>query len=235
MRSLNAFRLASALGLSLALALAAFQVAPPTPTPTPVQSATPTDAKSLLALFAKMEGLEARFEEEKRIALLAAPLVSSGRLYFLRPGYLARLVEKPEVTKLLITPDELLVSGKEGEQKIDLRTTEDIRIFVQSLVQVFSGDEAALKESYGLAFERSAGSGIGVDDVESWMFTLTPQRAPLTKLMKELRLNGSGCMVRTFEVKETNGDRTITRILEADTLRHFSDEEKATLFGITRR
>src|SRR5262245_33876290 len=62
----------------------------------PVKSERPADAKALFATFARIPGLEAHYTEKKHLALLAAPLESKGRLYFLAPGYLARVVESPE-------------------------------------------------------------------------------------------------------------------------------------------
>ncbi len=189
----------------------------------------PQTASDLFRAFARMEGLEARFEEEKHLALLALPLKSRGRIYFLRPGYLARIVEAPEPATLTITPNELKVDGKDGVERIDLRQNDDVRRFVTSLVRVFAGDEEALSKSYQVAFEpRVDGAATA-----GWTLTLTPKAKPLTDLVKELRLTGSGFAVGTIEVREPSGDRTVTCIVEADE-RRFSDEEKERLFGIPR-
>src|SRR5689334_3239312 len=57
------------------------------------EAAVAIDATGLLRAFSGMPGLEARFREEKRIALLARPLTSEGRLFFTHPGLLLRRVE----------------------------------------------------------------------------------------------------------------------------------------------
>ena len=68
----------------------------PDPASVPAQErARPADAKTLLAVFARMPGLEATYTEEKKLALLALPLKSRGRIFFLPPGYLFRAVEAP--------------------------------------------------------------------------------------------------------------------------------------------
>lgn len=188
----------------------------------------PADATALFASFAQMDGLEAAFEEEKHISLLAAPLVSRGRLYFMRPGYLARVVLEPEPVTLTISPDELRFAGQDGSEKIDLRQSDEVRLFVTSLVRVFSGDEAELKESFDIVFMGSA------TDETTWTLTLTPKKKPLTDMMGELRLLGDGFGVSVIEVREPNGDRSVTRITEADPRRNFTDEEKTRLFGIPR-
>jgi len=195
------------------------------PAPAPAQG-RPADASALLAVFARMDGLEAGFEEEKQLALLAAPLKSAGRLYFMRPGYLARLVQTPESSTLRITPTELQLSGKDGVERIDLRQSSDVRLFVTSLVQVFLGDEAALRGSFQVGLQPAADSATG------WTLTLVPRGAPLDKLMAELRLQGEGSTVTRIEVREPSGDRTVTRILAADVARVFTAEEKTALFGI---
>ena len=189
----------------------------------------PADASALFAAFAKVEGLEARFEEEKHLALLAVPLATRGKLYFMRPGYLVRLVESPEASRLVITPAELKLAGRDGEQRIDLKQRDDVRLFVTSIVQVLLGDEAALKSVYAIAFE--AGSA----DASSWALTLTPLGPPLSKLMQTLTLRGEGLVVRSIELLEPGGDRTFTRILEANSARRFTKEEQAELFEIRRQ
>jgi hypothetical protein len=205
--------------LASALAVPALQQAP-------AAASQVTDAHGLLAAFAQMTGLEARFEEEKHLALLAAPLKSKGRLYFMRPGYLTRIVEGDEPSTLTITPNELKLSGQDGEERIDLRQNDAVRAFVTSLVQVFAGDEAALERSYAVAFAR------GAEDPEAWTLTLTPRDKPLTDMLASLTLTGRGPRASAIEVREPNGDRTLTRIVEADVERRFSPEEQRTLFGI---
>lgn len=197
---------------------------------TEVPTATrPVDAAALLAAFAKMEGLEASFEEEKHLALLAAPLKSKGTIWFLPPGYLAREVTAPEPSLLRITPDELRIEGKEGVERIDLRRSDDVRHFVTSLVRVFAGDRVALERSYDVAY---APDPDAPDDAAAWELVLTPKEKPLTEMLKELRLRGTGLAVRRIEVHEPTGDRTVTRVLEADPARRFSVDEKERLFGI---
>jgi hypothetical protein len=201
--------------------------APGPAAPTPAADVEqPADARALFASFAAMTGLEARFEEQKHLALLAAPLTGGGRLYFMPPGHLARVVERPERSVVTISPTELRMSGKDGVESVDLRMNADVRLFVTSLVRVFSGDAAVLEQSYEVQFE-SAATG--------WTLTLTPRALPLSEMLAELRLRGSGRAVSELQIREPNGDRTVTRILEADTARRFSAEEQAELFGIPPR
>ncbi len=186
----------------------------------------PRDASALFAKLAEVKSLEARFVEEKHLALLAVPLTSRGRLHYQAPGYLARVVEEPEPATLLITPKTLRVTDRNGTETIDLRTSNTLRLFVTSLVRVFSGDEKALAESYAMRFEAPPGDA-------TWTLTLTPRAAPLTEMIRALELSGTGVTVTTIVVREPSGDRSVMTIRDVDPQRVYTADEQRALFGIT--
>jgi hypothetical protein len=221
----------AALGLA-ALGLAATAAAQ-APTP-PHERPRPADAAALFRTLGAVTGLEATFEEQKQVALLALPLQSKGRLYFFRPdpkapGWLARIVEAPERSQVTITPRELRLEHRDGVEVIDLQRSDRVRTFVSSLVHVFGGDEAALHRTYRVAYEPDPA------DAAAWQLTLTPREAPLDKLLQQLRFVGRGEAVERIEVHEPNGDRTTTRILTANPARRFDPAEQQRLFGIDAR
>ena len=199
-------------------------VAPPISAP----AARPANARELLAAFAKLQGMEASYVETKHLALLAVPLQSSGRLYFSTPGYLLRIVDTPEPSRLLIEPGQLRMTNRDGTETIDLRQSDGLRLFVTSLVRVFSGNEKALAEHYTMVF-------VAPEDSLSWTLTLTPKSEPLTNMIRELSLSGTGFAVQTIVVKEPNGDRSVTTLGEVDVARVFSATERHELFGLAPR
>lgn len=195
----------------------------------PQQRPRPAEAKALLAGFARMPGLEATYTEEKRLALLAMPLQSKGRILFLPPGYLLRQVEAPEPATLRITPDELLVEDRDRKEAIDLRRSDALRVFVTSLVQVFAGDETALQKAFTVTYTPDP-------KVERlWTLELLPKGEQLQRMMRSLTLRGEGEAVTVIEVVDPNGDRTTTRIVTADVARRFTGDEQKRWFGIEPR
>ena len=214
MHSLRAFLLSSVALCSVALGL-------------PARGDVPVvvDAAGLFAALAKMPGLEAEFVEEKSIALLAAPLISTGRLFFLPPGTLARLVERPIPSTVVITPKALRISGSGHAETIDLGARPDVKLFVESFVKVLAGDLTALETLYSVSFVLLPG-GQG-----AWRLTLTPRGGAVKSLIASLELTGRGPMVDEIIVKETGGDETVTRITKANPARAFSPEEQGRLFG----
>jgi hypothetical protein len=210
---------------------------PDPPTVPPSEAlAGPEDAAALFAAFARMEGLEASYVEHKYLALLALPLTSSGRLYYLRPGHMTRVVDGDPPTILAISPERLTMTGPEGVEVMELGTNATLRLFVTSLVRVFAGDERALAASYEIEFTRLGGDepaeSAPPSVTPSWTLVLRPRAEPLTNMLRELRLTGSGFEVTQLSIVEPNGDRTLTDIQHADTQRAFSAQEREQLFGI---
>lgn len=186
----------------------------------------PKNAEALFAAFAKLPGLAARYTEKKHLSLLAVPLESRGRLYFMQPGYLSRVVEAPEKSTLTITPDELRMAGRDGVEVIDLHQSDRLRLFVTSLVRVFRGERESLARHYGIAYVPDA------EDDSSWTLELKPREKSLAQMMRSLTLRGAGAAVTEITVVEPNGDRTVTKIFDAEPKRQFTAEEKAEIFGI---
>lgn len=183
------------------------------------------ELSQLMSAFSRMPGLEARFVEEKRLGLLARPLTSQGRLYFARPGLLLRRVEQPQVSEVVITPQELKLKDANGEQRIDLAARPDVRPFVESLTWLLAGDEKALAGVYKLDFVPAQEHG-------TWQLTLTPKAEPLAHLIAHIRIVGQGLAVNEIQVREKGGDETVTRIVEANPARKFSASELSSLFGV---
>jgi outer membrane lipoprotein-sorting protein len=184
----------------------------------------PTDARSLLAKMSTVSGLEARFVEKKKLALLKAPLVSEGRIYYTRGGYMARVVEKPIASTVRIGPTKLQVIDDAGKKDVDLRSRPDIKTFVESFVHVVAGDYDALAKVYKLSF---ASEG---DD--AWLLTLEPTSETLSKLVTKLEVRGKGFAPHTIRVLEAAGDSTEIALHSVDPEREFTAEERERLFGL---
>jgi outer membrane lipoprotein-sorting protein len=210
--------------LSLVCALSLLTAALAAQAPAANAAAQPASFAVLLDAFAHMPGLEARFIEEKHLALLAEPLESRGRLFFAKPGMLLRRVEAPRRSEVVITQTELRMTDDDGEQSIDLRSRPDVRPFVESLTWLLAGNRKALAEVYAVAFEPARADS-------PWRVTLTPKGGPIARLTQSTRMLGSGLAVSQIEVHETSGDQTVTRIVEANPARRFSADEMKQLFG----
>ena len=208
----------------------------------PQASDTPQDFEALMNAFQKMEGFEARFEETKTLALLIAPLRSSGRLYYAKPSVLLRRVERPRPTDIVITKERIRIRDGSKEQVVDLASHSEARPLVESMLWLFAGDAAALEAEFDLDYrlltrvdtrdEATAGEGAGRGKSGlEWELRMVPKSASIHKLVKEIRMSGTGSVARLIEMTEPGGDRTLTRIFDSNPDRHFDSEERRVLFG----
>ena len=191
------------------------------------RAATARDAPSLEALiasFAAMPGLSARFHEEKQLSLLQVPLLSEGVLYFAPPDRLVRHVEKPAPSTLLLRGDELVLGTAAEQHAIDLASQPAVRSFVDAFRLVLAGDLPRLRALYDIQFHATGASG--------WQIQLAPRDERLAGALRAIELSGADQVLREVRVVQRNGDTTTTRFSDVDRNRHFSATELEALFRI---
>ena len=208
--------LAALLGVALLVPVTAL-LAPPAPTPEALAS--------LIADLAAIPGLEARFREEKRLALLAEPLVSEGALYYARPDRLRRSVEQPVPSTLVLRGSELSMAAGGTARVIDLESQPTVRVFVESFRLILAGDLTRLRELYELDLRSATSDG--------WELVLTPRAAPLSEAIASVQVRGQGRVLRELRVRESGGDETVTQFRDVDPARSFSERERDELFRIS--
>jgi hypothetical protein len=103
------------------------------------------DLETLMRGFTAMPCLSARFREEKQISLLQIPLVSEGVLYYAPPDRIARHVERPAPSTLLVRSDELAMGTAGEHHTLDLEAQPVLRSFVDAFRLVLAGDLARLR------------------------------------------------------------------------------------------
>ncbi len=228
----NTYRLAGVVCLLLLGAMIAPGVHAERSASGPAVASAPRSFAALLDVFKDTPGFEARFEEEKFLALLAAPLRSSGRLYFASPSMLLRRVESPRPQDILVADGHVRISDATSTRVIDLAARGEVRPLVESMIWIFTGNRASLEETYHVDYRTQGDSDEwAVAGPDRWEVRLTPKRAPLTELIRELRVRGAGPAADTLELIEKTGDRTLTRIFDVEARREFDEVERRELFG----
>jgi outer membrane lipoprotein-sorting protein len=180
---------------------------------------------ALIASFAAMPGLSARFREEKQLSLLQVPLVSEGTLAFAPPDRLVRHVEKPAPSTLLLRGNELVMGTAADQHAIDLASQPAVRSFVDAFRLVLAGDLPQLRALYEIAFRATDANG-------GWQIGLTPRDAQLAGAIRAIEVAGADLALREVRVVQVNGDSTTTRFLDVDRNRRFSAAERDALFRI---
>ena len=209
-------RFVAACWLSALLASAAFAPAEASET-----AAAPPELADVLERMATSAGVEARFEERKELALLAAPLESRGVIYFSPPDRFARFTLAPGFTALVVDGEAVqLREGRDGDL-VDLSGNPVARVFVDNIVVLWSGDREQLERHYTAEFRGT---------LADWELRLAPRREPLSRVIDAITLHGDADDVREMRIIEKDGDRTITRFETLSSDRSFSAVELERIF-----
>jgi hypothetical protein len=175
----------------------------------------------MMQRMASTPGVRAEFREEKRLALLEAPLVSEGTLYFVPPSRLARITSRPGESTLVIDGGRMSYTDATGASDVDLAGSRVARSMVENFVVLFGGDLAALRERYRIEFEAEG---------TRWQMRLIPKAAPLSQFIASVEMRGAGPALEEMVIREPDGDFTTTRFRRVETDRRFTPEELARLF-----
>lgn len=167
-------------------------------------------------------GVVARFHETKRLALLSEPLESDGHLYFAPPDRLARVIERPAHSALVIVGDSLQVRDAGGVDRVDLASNPAARQFVDNFLVLFRGDLARLRELYEVGFSSRG---------DSWSLDLRPRARPMKYVIDRVEMHGDGAVLERMVTTEVEGDVTSTVFSDVDTDHAFTPEEIERTFG----
>jgi len=183
-----------------------------------------TSLDALLAKLAKVEGLSARFREEKRLSLVAVPLVSEGTIHYQKPRKLARHTLKPSPSSVLLTGDVVRFADASRSETIGLDTQPALRMLIDTFVGVLAGDKAALARFSELSLEERGAGG--------WRIKLVPKDPKLLRIVRTLAFEGKDTELSAMELVDGHGDLTRTTFSDVRFGRlSAADEKRAFRLG----
>jgi Outer membrane lipoprotein carrier protein LolA-like len=144
------------------------------------------------------------FKETKHSALLKAPIEIVGELRFRRPDVLEKQVRSPVNERYTIEGASMTIErGTDGRQRtISLHSQPLLRALVDSIRSTLRGDAEALRKFYRLEL---------TGDAKAWTLVLLPAGVELAEFVTVIRMMGGAGILRSMEIVEANGDRTVTR------------------------
>lgn len=167
------------------------------------------DLNALMAALADNPGGEARFVERKYLAVLDAPIQSSGTLIYRRPGRLERHTRHPAPESMVLDGDALTLSRPSGTLHMSLGDYPEAAALIDSIRKTLAGDRRALERQYLLSL-----SG----DAKDWTLDLSPADPKITELVHRIRIEGHAGRVDRVDILQADGDRaemTITPLNSA--------------------
>lgn len=208
-------------GKLVALLLAIVAIVAIAPSARAEDTNAPITLDALLEAYRTMGGLEAKFREEKHIALLAEPLVSEGTLHYASPSKLARHTLTPTRQSVLLEGEELRFFDGTREEVVDLGANAGLRTFVTSFLRLLAGDRAALDRAFRIRF---AAKGRG------WTIALEPREGSVKRIVQRIELEGEELVLSRMRLVEASGDEARTTFSDVKPGRVYRDDELRRIF-----
>jgi Outer membrane lipoprotein carrier protein LolA-like len=168
----------------------------------PAANGAPAFAE-VMGLFAARSRGHVAFTEIHEMAMLKQPVESSGELIYVAPDRLEKHTLQPKPETLIL--DHGVLSAQHGRHKYTVALSEAPQVvpFVESVRATLAGDTAALQRYFSVGFE---------GDVARWRLTLLPRDPAIAKSVKEIHMDGARDAIRTVEIRESDGDRSLLNI-----------------------
>jgi hypothetical protein len=163
------------------------------------------ELEELMQLLAARKHGEVSFVEQHFFKLLKRPVESYGELTYESPDRLEKRTVAPRPETLTVAGDSVTVQRGGRSRTVDLASHPEILPFIESIRATLAGDQAALERLFRVEFSGS---------LARWMLMLVPNDAALAKTIAEIRIAGSYESLSTVEVRETDGDRSLTTLRE---------------------
>lgn len=157
-------------------------------------------------LLAQNKGGAATFTETKYLAMLDAPLESSGELLYIAPDRLEKRTLTPKPESLVLDGDTLVMARGNKKRKVQLQDYPQIAVFIESIRGTLAGDRHALEQQYQLQLDGAEAQ---------WTLRLSPKDKRMSDLIKEIHVGGDYGEVRMIEIVQADGDRSVMNIVKS--------------------
>ena len=191
----------------VALLIAAYGACVAPPSVAQTASIAQWGVDELMQNLARVKIAKAKFVERKYLSMLTAPLEFSGTLIYTAPARLEKYTLLPKPESLVLEQDKLTIENKARNQRrtLVLQDYPVIWAFVESFRSTLAGDLQTLNRFYRVNLE-------GGED--QWRLLLKPTEPKMQSMVSEIRIGGSKNRIRTIEIIETEGNRSVMTITE---------------------
>ncbi|CAZ89222.1 putative Lipoprotein localization factors LolAB [Thiomonas arsenitoxydans] len=160
---------------------------------------------TLMQALARHPANRATFVETKTLAMLDAPIESSGELRFAAPDFLEMRTLKPKRQTLILQANQVTLEMDGRSHQFDLRDHPDVAVLINSIRATLNGDRKALQRDYTTTLDGTAAS---------WELTLSPVDAKARARVRRIQIGGRQGQVQTIAVLQADGDSSLMTIHE---------------------
>lgn len=171
-----------------------------------VGEAAALDVGELMTTLARSTHGAATFTEKKYLAILDAPVESSGELRFVPPARLEKLTLKPSRERLVLDGEVLTVERGRRTHVLALKDYPEVAGMIESIRATLAGDRSALERVYQLSVSGSRAR---------WSLALIPRDARIARVVARIRIDGAEGDVHAVEIVQADGDRSVMTVEKA--------------------
>jgi len=164
------------------------------------------DIDQLMHRLAQTRSDRAIFVEKKFIAILDKPVESSGELVYTAPGHLVKRTLKPKPESMTVDAGVLTIERGHQKHRLPLQEYPELAAFIESIRGTLAGDRKALERNYRLSLDGT---------LERWTLELQPANEKMLAVIKNIRIAGARDAVRSIEIFQADGDRSLMLIEKA--------------------
>ena len=175
----------------------------------PGQSQPAAASLTLESLLKKIGGKaqqQVRFVERKYLAVLDAPVQSSGILRYQAPGRLEKNTEQPMKEAMMLDGDMLVMQRDGRRRSMPVSQLPGVAALVGGLRDTLGGDAQALHRVFKVVLQGDAGR---------WQVDLLPSDASSAQLVTKITLRGRDDQLQEVETLQADGDRSVMTLSPA--------------------
>lgn len=172
------------------------------------------DSAELAQQLAAVEVVRGEFVQEKHLRSLPMPLSSRGQFVLSKQHGLLWKVQQPFAQNYRIDEQGVALLTENGWQSQPGQNVaaRQSRLFLA----VLQGNQQALEADFILQLQ---------GDAQQWQLQLLPKAVFLQQIFKVIEIHG-GALVERIELQETQGDRTVMRMLNSQVDSTLLDDEQ---------
>ena len=163
--------------------------------------------EELMQKLSQVKSASGKFVERKYLRVLSEPLELRGTLTYTAPGRLEKHTLTPKPESLILVEDRLTLEDRVRKQRrtLYLQDYPVLWAFVESIRSTLAGDLQSLNRFYEVDLQGNE---------RDWRLLLKPRESSIQAMVREIRIGGSYSAVRTIEVLESGGDRSVMNVTE---------------------
>ncbi len=162
-----------------------------------------TGLAAVMSRLAQRRHGEADFTEEKYLAMLKAPVRSSGTLIYDAPDHLEERTLAPRAQSAVLDHGVLTMQSGKRSRSLAIADYPQFAPLIDSIRATLAGDRAALERAFELRF-----SG----ELEHWQLHLEPRDPQLRATLKQIELTGAQDAISEVQIEQRNGDHSLMHI-----------------------